>query len=137
MSSRHLKTRKLPLMYHLNLWGIEQMRRRSPVGAVIAGLVGFDHVTLPKGPDQIIALVKPVQAQLGKAISKVQPFIRNYLTNLEYFDYEAISRDRRVRHCSTGTCGCPGYSALPGLRRSFALARILQFGAGSTSRYSM
>jgi hypothetical protein len=72
------------------------MRRRSTFGALISALVGFDHISLPKGPDQIIALVKPLEAQLGKAIAKVLPFVRNYLANLEHFDYEAMSGDRRV-----------------------------------------
>lgn len=96
LSSRQLNTRRLPLIYRFNLWGIGQMRRRSAFGALISAVAGFDHASLPKGPDQIIALVKPLEAQLGKAIAKVLPFVRNYLANLEQFDYQAMSGDRRV-----------------------------------------
>ena len=96
MSSRQLNTRRLPFTYHFNLWGIGQMRRRSTLGALISAAVGFDHLSLPKGPDQIIALVKPLEAQLGKAIAEILPFVRNYLANLEHFDYQAMSGDRRV-----------------------------------------
>lgn len=67
---------RLPLMARLTHFGIGQMRRRTLLGRLVSRLMGFDHVSLPKGPDRILAIVEPLEAELGKAVRGILPEVQ-------------------------------------------------------------
>ena len=95
-AQRKIDIGKLPSRYRVNLWGIGHIRRRTALGRLIARLEGFDHISLPKGPDQVIAMIKLAEGQVGRGIRLLHPFVRDYLHGLDTFDLEQVSTDRRI-----------------------------------------
>ena len=84
-------------MHRVNLWGINQIRRRTLGGRLLSLVEGFDHISLPKGPDPIIAMVTLAEAQIGGAIKRTRPFVREYLSRLDSFDLHQVTADAEVR----------------------------------------
>lgn len=92
-AERVIEPARFPFMYPFNLWGIGQIRRRTPLGRLISKVEGFDHVSLPKGPDRVLAVITLAEAQLGAAIVKTHPLVEAYLAPLERFDLAAARGD--------------------------------------------
>lgn len=96
-ASRRLDCRRFPLVHYVNLWGIGHMRRRTPIGRLVSRITGFDHVSLPKGPDRMVAAIEPVEAQLGCAVRRTLPFVRDYLAANEHIDLGAVHKDPQAQ----------------------------------------
>lgn len=92
-----LDIRKMPLAHHVNHWGIRHMRRRTPLGRIISKVMGFDHVSLPRGPDPMLAIISPVEADLGRAVRKLAPLVNRYLDGRETFMLETMLADPEVQ----------------------------------------
>lgn len=92
---------RLPLMVKLTHFGIGQMRRRTLLGRLVSRVMGFDHVNLPKGPDRILAIVEPLEAELGKAVRGILPEVQARLDVGEArdadLDLDAWLGDPRLR----------------------------------------
>lgn len=91
-----LDTRKMPLAHHINLWGIGHMRRRTALGRVISKFMGFDHLSLPRGPDPMLAIIAPVEADLGRSVRRLLPTVTAYLDGRETFDLDTMLRDPEI-----------------------------------------
>ena len=74
---------RMPLQSRLVFFGIGQMRRRTLIGRLVSLIMGFDHENLPKGPDRILAIVEPLEAELGAAVRKLMPEVTARLDALE------------------------------------------------------
>jgi hypothetical protein len=102
---RHLFSRKainpknFPVASRINRWGIGHMRRRSTLGRIISALEGFDHVSLPKGPDDVMALIKPAEQQVGRAIKKLYPTVHNHLESLTRLDIQETHASDTIQDC--------------------------------------
>lgn len=92
-----LDTRKMPLAHHVNHWGIGHMRRRTPLGHIISKVMGFDHLSLPRGPDPMLAIISPVEADLGRAVRRLVPLVDRYLANRETFVLEDMLADQEIQ----------------------------------------
>lgn len=96
-SQREINPKRFPVAYRINRWGIEHMRKRSTVGRLISAVEGFDHVSLPKGPDDLMALIKPAEQQIGRAIKKLHPTVRTHLDGLTRMDFEEVRANDRIQ----------------------------------------
>ena len=96
-SQNEISVGKFPFRSRINFWGIDQMRRRTPLGKLISLLEGFDHINLPKGPDRLLSVITLAEAQIGSAIKKTLPFVRNHVANLSSFDLRRAMSDQEVR----------------------------------------
>lgn len=85
-----LDTRKMPVAHHINHWGIRHMRRRTPLGRIISKVMGFDHLNLPRGPDPMLAIIAPVEADLGRAVRRLVPLVNRYLDGRDEFVLDAM-----------------------------------------------
>jgi len=83
-----LEVSRMPPMVHVNHFAIRQLRRRTALGALISKVMGFDHVTLPKGPDLTLAAIEPVEAVAGRAVEKLRPFVQRRLPGHERFELD-------------------------------------------------
>lgn len=91
-----LDTRRMPLMHHINHWGIRHMRRRSSLGRLISMVMGFDHLSLPRGPDPMLAIIAPVEADLGRHVRRLLPLVERYLDGRRSFVLEEMLADPAV-----------------------------------------
>jgi hypothetical protein len=96
-ASRDLDPRKFPRMWRLNLWGIRHIRRQTLFGRLLAVATGFNHISLPKGPDELISVITLVESQLGKVIDRVHSPVEQRLTNEIFFDVERFADDPGVQ----------------------------------------
>jgi hypothetical protein len=96
-SAGDLDWRRVPIAARINHFGIRQMRRRTLLGRLVSAVMGFDHVTLPKGPDRILAIVEPLEAQLGRAVQGVLPEVERRLADTETVDLDAWLADPDLR----------------------------------------
>lgn len=92
-----LDTRKMPMAHHINHWGIGHMRRRTPLGHIISKVMGFDHLSLPRGPDPMLAIISPVEADLGRAVRRLVPLVDRYLQGRETFVLDTMLADPEVQ----------------------------------------
>lgn len=83
-----LEVKRMPAMVHVNRFAIGQLRRRTALGALISKVMGFDHVTLPKGPDLTLAAIEPVEAVAGRAVVKLRPFVQQRLRDQDDFELD-------------------------------------------------
>ena len=95
--TRALNPGRFPLKCRLNHWGIRQIRRRSLIGRIIASVEGFDHLSLPKGPDPLLAVITVVEAQLGRVIKRTRAWLKTYDNWPDYFSLAEFSRRPEVR----------------------------------------
>ncbi|TVS16350.1 MAG: hypothetical protein EA417_10410 [Gammaproteobacteria bacterium] len=92
-----LDTSRMPLMHHINHWGIGHMRRRSGLGRIISRIMGFDHLSLPRGPDPMLAIIAPVEADLGRAVRRLLPNVQRYLDGRETFALDAMLGESAIQ----------------------------------------
>lgn len=96
-AEREINPRRFPLRYAINRWGIRQLRQRTTIGSLVSWVEGFDHVNLPKGPDPVIALITLAEAQVGRAIARIHPRVRDHLKDLTRLDLEEVSANGALR----------------------------------------
>ena len=92
---------RMPLMHHINHWGIGHMRRRTLLGKLISKVMGFDHLSLPRGPDPMLAIIAPVEADLGRAVERLMPHVHRHLADRESFDLRALLDDPETQSAIT------------------------------------
>lgn len=88
-SRGNLDPARLPLMARLTHFAIGQVRARTLLGRLASAVTGFDHITLPKGPDRLLAIVEPLQVELGRAVRGILPDVERYLTQVDNLDLHA------------------------------------------------
>jgi hypothetical protein len=96
-STGTLDPQKMPLMARLNLFGIRQMRARTLLGRLVSRIMGFDYVTLPKGPDRLLAIVEPLEAELGKAVRNILPEVERRLAEIDELNMDALLGDPELK----------------------------------------
>jgi len=96
--SSTLNSRKFPFPYRLNLWGLRHMRRQTLVGRIVSSLEGFTTATLPKGPDELLAVILLLEKQIGKAIVKTKVTVDEVLADLDHLDMAALANDPRIQN---------------------------------------
>ena len=77
---RELVLRGFPFRYRLNRWGIDQIRRSTLIGKTIGRIEGFDARSLPKGPDDLLAVITIAEQQIGAVIKKTTHTIAKILS---------------------------------------------------------
>ncbi|HSH42654.1 MAG TPA: YiiX/YebB-like N1pC/P60 family cysteine hydrolase [Arenicellales bacterium] len=95
--TRRLDPERFPFMSRLNRWGIAHIRRQSPVGKAIGLVEGFDHLSLPKGPDPLMAVITIAEAQLGRLIRRTRKWLQGVEITDEYFSIHDFLRRPDVR----------------------------------------
>jgi len=88
---------KFPFPYRLNLWGLGQIRRRTLMGKLIGLIEGFGADTLPKGPDELMAVILLVEKQIGKIIAKVRTGITPLLAELDHLDMKVLAGTEHIQ----------------------------------------
>ena len=100
-SERELTLEQLPLMVKLIHFAIGHARRQSPLGRLFSALRGLDDVTLPKGPDWVLAIIGPLEEELSAAVRKLLPVVEEKLRGVETLTLQAWLEDsaleQRVR----------------------------------------
>lgn len=99
--------RRFPFPYYFTLWGIRRIRKNSLVGRIVSRFAGFDHESLPKGPDRIIAIIPSAEAELARAVRNLLPFVEQRLEELEDFDFQAFLNDPELQQIADERLGMP------------------------------
>jgi hypothetical protein len=89
-SRGNLDPGRLPFMVRLLHFSIRQLRARTLLGRLVSAVTGFDHISLPKGPDRILALVEPLEAELGRAVRRILPDVERHLAQNDHLDLPAV-----------------------------------------------
>lgn len=89
-SRGNLDPARLPRMVRLTHFAIRQVRARTLLAPLISAVTGFDHITLPKGPDRILAIVEPLQAELARAVRGILPDVERHLAQIDDLDLHAV-----------------------------------------------
>ncbi|MGA8262051.1 MAG: YiiX/YebB-like N1pC/P60 family cysteine hydrolase [Arenicellales bacterium] len=97
-ATRTLNPKRLPLMGHINRWGIGHIRRQTVLGKAISAVEGFDDVSLPRGPAPLMAVITIVEAQLGKVVKQTRRWLDSVELPEGYFSLSEFSRRPAVRH---------------------------------------
>jgi len=95
--TRRLNPKRLPYKSRVNHWGIRHIRRHSLLGRAISAVEGFDHRSLPKGPDRLLATITVVEDQLGRAIKRARRWVRELEIDCDYFCLNDFTRRPEVR----------------------------------------
>jgi len=94
-----LNSDNFPFPYKINRWGLGHMRRQTLPGRLIAWLEGFTAETLPKGPDDLMAAIVPIEKQLGKLIIKTRETVEGVLAGVDQLDMAEFYADQRIIEC--------------------------------------
>jgi len=88
---------RVPLMVKGMHYGIKQMRKETALGRLISKVMGFTPVNLPKGPDRVLAIVEPLEAELGRAVRRLVPEVRLKLQETQNFSLRSWLEDPTLR----------------------------------------
>jgi len=88
---------RVPLMVKGMHYGIKQMRKETALGRLISKVMGFTPENLPKGPDRVLAIVEPLEAELGRAVRRLTPEVRLRLQRGDAFALRAWLEDPALR----------------------------------------
>jgi hypothetical protein len=88
--SRQLDPRRFPFRSRINRWGIRQIRSGGPAGSFLGWLEGFEARNLPKGPDDLMAVITPAEKQIGAVIKRATAAIARVLTHSTQPDLEGL-----------------------------------------------
>lgn len=105
--NRRLNLDRFPWMGRVNRWGIGHIRRQSPLGKAIGLVEGFDHRSLPRGPDALMAVIVLAEAQLGRCIRRTKRWLAGLDYPSEYFSLREFSAQPRVRAHLAATVKLP------------------------------
>lgn len=97
-TQRTLEPKKFPFPYALNRWGIGQIRKQTVIGKLIGMIEGFDDQNLPKGPDDLLAVIKLAERQIGRSIKAMREPVSAALFDCEDLDMQSLAGDHRVQH---------------------------------------
>jgi hypothetical protein len=92
-----LNWKRAPLMVKGMHYGIKQMRKETAVGRLISKVMGFTPMNLPKGPDRVLAIVEPLEAELGRAVRRLMPEVRLKLQETQDFSLRHWLEDPMLR----------------------------------------
>jgi hypothetical protein len=95
-SNRDVDSSKFPLMFSLNRWGIGQMRRETLVGKLVCLIEGFTADNLPRGPDDLLAMILIAEKQIGKSIIRTRATIEEVIAEYEDLEMESLKTDPRM-----------------------------------------
>jgi len=95
--TRSLDPSGFPFPYKLNLWGLSHMRRDTRIGKMIGRLEGFTSETLPKGPDELLAVILLAEKQIGKSIVRTRSTVEKVLAEYQHLDMVEFAADERIR----------------------------------------
>jgi hypothetical protein len=59
--------------------------------------MGFTPMNLPKGPDRVLAIVEPLEAELGRAVRRLMPEVRLKLQETQDFSLRHWLEDPMLR----------------------------------------
>ncbi len=93
---RQLDPRLFPAMGRLNRWGIKQIRSNTLVGKIIGKFEGFDSQNLPKGPDELMAVITLAEKQIGAVIKKTIDAVAGELQKTGQSQLEALLNHREI-----------------------------------------
>jgi hypothetical protein len=101
---RHFKSCGLdagqfPFPSKINRWGLGHMRKQTMLGRLFGWFEGFTADTLPKGPDELMAAIKPVEKQMGKIILKTRETVEEVLADTDHLDMAVFNADERILEC--------------------------------------
>ncbi len=96
-ASRRLNPARFPAMSRVNRWGIGHIRRRSLTGRLIGLVEGYDHESLPRGPEPLMAVITLAESQLGRAIRRTRRWLAEADRKPDYFSLAEFSRKPEVR----------------------------------------
>ena len=60
-------------------------------GKIIGLVEGFDHVSLPKGPDDLLAVITLAEKQIGRSIVKTRRAIIHELDTMDHLDVQQMN----------------------------------------------
>jgi hypothetical protein len=103
----NLDPKRFPFPYRLNLWGLGQMRRQTPIGKLVGRIEGFSADTLPKGPDALLAVILLAEKQIGKSIVKARATVEKVLAEYQHLDMKAFAADQRIQHAVRQSLNLP------------------------------
>ena len=66
------------------------MRRNTLIGKVIGLVEGFDPQNLPRGPDDLMAVIKIAEKQIGAVISKTRAAIEKTMADQDNPDLATL-----------------------------------------------
>ena len=95
--ARELDPAKFPFPYELNKWFLRHMHRQTPLGKLACRFEGLEHRNIPRGPDELMAVIRLVEKQIGKAITKTKPTVDAALRDHDVLDINALAADPHVR----------------------------------------
>ncbi len=106
-AARRIEPDKFPFPYTLNRWGIKHIRRRTLMGRLIGLVEGFDEHSLPKGPDDLLAVITLAEKQIGKAILKTKSVIDRELQEFDHDRVDSLLSSPRIRDTVTAALDLP------------------------------
>ncbi len=80
---RELDPGRFSFPYQLNRWGLSHMRRNTVIGRAIGLVEGFDQHNLPRGPDDLLAVIKIAEKEIGAVIAKTRTAIEETMSGHE------------------------------------------------------
>lgn len=94
---RKLNIKKSQVLYHLNLFGVKQIRRNNLLGKLLGmAFGGFNRDNLPKGPDRVLAVIQIYEHILAKANSKTRQKLTYLIKNEGPFIIDNFQKRQEV-----------------------------------------
>jgi hypothetical protein len=94
---RELDSRQFPFPYRLNRWGLGHMRRNTVIGKAIGLVEGFDPRNLPKGPDDLLAVIKIAEKQIGAVIGITRTAIEKAMADHDNPDLATLMNSPELK----------------------------------------
>jgi hypothetical protein len=109
--ARELDPNKFPVIGRVNRWGIKQIRNESLTGRLIGKFEGFDSHNLPKGPDDLMAVITLAEKQIGAVIRKTRNAVARELTLSEQPGLDELLNHQEVTHLVSRSLDLPWLQA--------------------------
>jgi len=87
---------KIPFPFGLNRWGIGQMRKQSLIGKLVCLFEGFTVENLPRGPDDLLAVILIAEKQVGKSIVQTRKVVMEVIADYAFLDMENFVAEQRI-----------------------------------------
>lgn len=94
---RELDPGKFPFPYELNRWFLRHMHQQTVLGKLACRFEGLEHTNIPRGPDDLMAVIRLVEKQIGKAITKTKATVETVLQDYDTLDMDMLVGDPRIR----------------------------------------
>ncbi|MDH3692254.1 MAG: hypothetical protein OEU36_22700 [Gammaproteobacteria bacterium] len=106
-SEREIAPENFPILYKLNRWGLRHIRGQTQIGKIISFVEGFDHITLPKGPNELLAIIRLAESQLGKSTVAIRKVVEQKINDMDEFDLDELAADPTVKSVLNRTLELP------------------------------